>query len=130
MIDRIFSDREREIQTFWHFHPDCQNVTINANGAVLSKDPGKGNVIIIPIQGNVVLQGQLAKGRESPEIQGWYSPEFNQWIASSDAVYSGPVPERGTFGWLIVPFIGTIPPAAEANLLVTFDVHVNFDEVI
>jgi hypothetical protein len=116
VVDRVFSDREREIEVYWHFHPDCKSVEILAEGSVLSKDPGKGNIIIVPIQGSAPLQSKLVKGQEQPQIQGWYSPEFNQWIPSYDAVYSGKVAKNCVLGWLIIPYMGSKTPSGFASI--------------
>ena len=116
VVDRVFSDRDREIEVFWHFHPNCKSVEI-MHETVLTNDPGVGNIIIIPVQGSAPLHLHLVKGQEQPHVQGWYSPEFNQWIQSYDAIYSGKVGKNNLMGWLIIPFAGNNPQNATAQII-------------
>jgi hypothetical protein len=118
VVDRITSTQPRTLEAFWHFHPDCRNVEILADGAVVTRDPEEGNLLILPIEGNVKLTGALYKGQEKPVKQGWFSKTFNTKVESYDAVYKvDKAPNRSHFGWLLVPFKGEVPPAATARII-------------
>jgi hypothetical protein len=118
VVDRITSTQPRTLEAFWHFHPDCRNVEILADGAVVTRDPDQGNLLILPIEGNIKLSPTLYKGQEKPFKQGWFSETFNSKVESYDAVYKvEKAPERSLFGWLLVPFVGDVPPTANARLI-------------
>jgi hypothetical protein len=114
VVDRIETDRPREIAALWHFHPDC---TVELDGReAATTDPGAGDLRIVPL-GGMDWRVALVSGRETPDIQGWYSPHYNLKAPAPTAVYSARVPESTTFAWLLVPARGT-PERAEAALMV------------
>ncbi len=118
VVDRITSTQSRTLEAFWHFHPDCQKVEILPDGAVVTRDPDQGNLLVLPIEGNVKLTGTLYKGQEKPFKQGWFSETFNSKVESYDAVYKvEKAPNRAYFGWLLVPFSGEAPPTASARII-------------
>ena len=106
VVDRVETDRPRDIQTLWHFHPEC---TVEKQGmSVHSTDTDKGNVRIVPV-GDPGWEIQLIKGQEEPFIQGWYSREYNQKAPSICATYSTHIDTSTTFVWIIVPAKGVVP---------------------
>ncbi|MGE4563297.1 MAG: alginate lyase family protein [Victivallaceae bacterium] len=113
VFDRIFSDRPRKIEAFWHFGPDCEKVSIENNAAV-SRDPGKTNLLILPIGEG--LDGKILRGSEKPQ-QGWYAPRMNEKQPISTAVYSTSLKGDGAFGWLLLPFAGERAPEASVKLI-------------
>ena len=116
-VDRITSDRPRTLEAFWHFHPDCEKVELRADGAVATRDAGQGNLLILPIKGNVTLGGALYKGQEKPFKQGWFSAAMNSKVPSTDAIYTvKKAPAEAYFGWLLVPYSGASAPDAKASL--------------
>ncbi|MCL4694225.1 MAG: heparinase II/III family protein [Candidatus Hydrogenedentes bacterium] len=119
VVDRITTDRSRRVTALWHFHPDC-TVTIEGQSAV-STDADAGNVRIVPSSGTE-WDVSLAAGQEEPEIQGWWSREYNHKAPSPAVVYDRNISGTETFAWLIVPAKG-VPPEA------TFDADVNHDTV-
>ena len=121
-VDRVTSDRPRTLEAFWHFHPDCQKVELRADGAVATRDAGQGNLLILPIKGNVSLGGDLYKGQEKPFKQGWFSAGMNIKVPSTDAIYTvKKAPAEAHFGWLLVPYSGDSVPTAKATLTLTGD---------
>ncbi|WOO43590.1 alginate lyase family protein [Rubellicoccus peritrichatus] len=116
VVDRITSDRSRELEAYWHFHPHCEAVEILRDGSVATQDADKGNLLIVPIAGNVSLKGKLYKGQEQPFKQGWFSERMNEKQPSWDAVYSTKAGKKANFGWLLVPFEGEYVPKASAEL--------------
>ncbi len=106
VIDRVQSNKPRRLDTLWHFHPDC---TVATDGVdVLSTDPGKGNVRIVPLGGNWDVS--LVCGAVEPEIQGWYSVRYNEKEPATCAVYSGDFDNDAVFAWVIMPGTGEVPP--------------------
>ena len=121
-VDRITSNQPRTLEAFWHFHPDCQKVELCADGTVATRDPGQGNLLILPIKGNVNLAGALYKGQEKPFKQGWFSAGMNSKVPSIDAVYTvKKAPAEAYFGWLLVPYSGEQVPATKASLTLRGD---------
>ena len=118
VVDRITSTQTRTLEAFWHFHPDCKNVAILPDGSVVTRDPGQGNLLVLPIEGNIKLGPTLYKGQEKPFKQGWFSDVFNNKVESFDAIYKiDKAPERSHFGWLLVPFQGEAVPTASARMM-------------
>ncbi len=116
VVDRITTDRPRTVSPLWHFHPDC-TVAVEGN-AVTSTDADKGNVRITPVSG-LDWKVDLVKGQGEPDIQGWWSREYNHKTPSSCAVYSASIEDSAVFAWVITPGVGPVAPLAEASLLST-----------
>jgi hypothetical protein len=127
VVDRVTTDRPRQIQGLWHFHPHC---TVEINGtSVASTDADKGNARITPV-GHANWDIEIIKGQEEPFIQGWYSREYNHKVASSCSVFKTHIDGDTTFAWLIVPGNGPIPNV-KAELLTVDDhgVTVKVDDI-
>ncbi|MEM7657206.1 MAG: alginate lyase family protein [Bacteroidota bacterium] len=109
VIDRIQTDRERELEVLWHFHPDCR---VEPSGSTFgSTDPGKGNLRIIPSEGRE-WSTDLIVGQETPTIQGWYSERYNEKHPNPTVVYRGSTTTATTFGWLLLPAKGSVGMAS------------------
>ncbi|HBG26035.1 MAG: hypothetical protein A2Y10_03805 [Planctomycetes bacterium GWF2_41_51] len=105
VVDKIDTDRLRNIQTLWHWNPDC--AVISDYNTSLSTDSGKGNLRIVPIS-DMNWKLELIKGRKQP-MQGWYSKEYNQFVPSTASVYSAKIEKTSTFAWLLIPAKGKVP---------------------
>jgi hypothetical protein len=106
VVDHITTDRPRDIQGLWHFHPHC---TVDVQGkTVTSTDADKGNVRITPISLSK-WDIEIIKGQEEPFIQGWYSREYNHKQATSCAVFKTHIEKSATFAWVITPGKGIVP---------------------
>ena len=101
VVDKIETKTPRKIETIWHWHPDCK-VEKNDEGTVSTKNE-KGNLKIIPI-GKSDWKIDFVKGQEKPEIQGWYSEEYNKFEPNVTSIYSTEIESAKTFVWLLVPF--------------------------
>ena len=101
VVDNIEIDRPRKIETLWHWHPDCK-VQKEANG-IVSTNNEKGNLKIIPVE-KTDWNIELIKGQEKPEIQGWYSEEYNKFEPNIATIYSTKIEKDKTFVWLFIPF--------------------------
>jgi hypothetical protein len=112
IVDRVTTDRPRRITALWHFHPDCTVVIEGLSTA--STDADAGNVRIVPSHGGD-WGVSLVSGQETPEIQGWWSREYNHKTPSPTVLYDRGINESATFAWLIVPSKG-VPPEASLEL--------------
>ena len=100
VVDNIETDRPRTIETLWHLHPSCE-IQIQKKG-VLSTNNEKGNLQIIPV-GKAKWKVDLVKGQDTPEIQGWYSPEYNKYEPNVASIYSTKIKSNATFVWVLFP---------------------------
>ena len=100
VVDRITVDQPREVQTLWHWHPDCQ---INENAmSGHSGERDKYYLHVLPLDKSE-REIELIKGQEEPEIQGWYSEEYNSAEPSSTSIFSTKTDGTETFVWVIYP---------------------------
>lgn len=106
VVDNIQTDRPRKIATMWHWHPDCKVTT--GRKKIISSENEKGNLRIIPV-GKSNWNIKLIKGQEKPEIQGWYSEEYNKYEPNVAAIYSTKIKSDRTFVWLLIPFEVSAP---------------------
>ena len=109
VIDQINSDRPRKVDALWHWHPDCD---VTVDGSKTYTKHQFGNLQIVPGQ-DLEWEIQTIVGQEEPEIQGWYSVEYNKYTPNPAVIYSTDVPGKATFVWLIHPTEG---PAEEASV--------------
>lgn len=105
VVDRIQTDRPRTIETLWHWHPDC---TVTQDGNTIKTTNSKGNLAVIPV-GTPFRTVRFVKGQEQPELQGWYSPEYNLYMPNTSTIYSTDITKDQTFVWLLVPSEGKTP---------------------
>ena len=99
VVDQIRTDRPREIETLWHWHPDC-NATILGNRTLAENEDG--SFLIVPVSNNN-WKVNLIKGQKNPEIQGWYSKEYNMYEPNYTSVYSTKIQESANLIWLLIP---------------------------
>ncbi len=112
VADRIETDRPRTVEALWHFAADCSLVT--KDRSVVTADPAKGNLRIVPV-GGMRWNVEVVAGREDP-VQGWYSPIYGSKEPAPVAVYTADIPGTTTFTWVIVPGRGD-PPAVNATVI-------------
>ncbi len=108
VVDRVTTDKPRDIQVLWHYHPAC-TVAVQ-DGTITSTDAGKGNLRIVPAS-DLPWKLEIVKGREKPSIQGWYSVRYNVKEPNPTAVYSAKIEKTTTFAWILVPAKGAVPQA-------------------
>ena len=106
VVDQIETDRPRKIETLWHWHPRSEVQRMKGN-AVASMDE-KGNLKVIPV-GKTKWNLDLIKGQEIPEIQGWYSKQYNQYEPNVASIYSTQIKSSQAFVWLLVPYESSDP---------------------
>lgn len=100
VVDHINTDRPRDIQTLWHWHPDTK-VNVQKK-QVVATDNDRGNLRIVPI-GKRKWDIELISGQHSPSIQGWYSERYNEYQAAIASIYSTRIETSSSFIWLLCP---------------------------
>jgi len=100
VIDQVMTDRPREIETLWHWHPACDILVENDLTVTTGHD--MGNLTIIPLDSDD-WELELVEGQEYPEPQGWYSSEYNKYEPNTTSIYSRKINGNSIFGWLIFP---------------------------
>ena len=112
VIDRITSDRPREIEVLWHWHPDT---SVRETGpGVVSSTNQRGNLKILSA-GNPDWNIDFVKGQEDPVVQGWYSKEYNMYEPNTATIYSCHSNSGSTFVWVLFPFEND-PPEVNAEI--------------
>ncbi|MCM4153991.1 heparinase [Arenibacter sp. N53] len=99
VVDRVATDRRRTIEALWHWHPDN---TVEKERSIVKTSNEKGNLAIIPL-GRQKFNPKFIKGQENPEIQGWYSPEYNIYGPNITSSYTTEIKTDATFVWLLWP---------------------------
>ncbi|QGY42585.1 heparinase [Maribellus comscasis] len=99
VIDEIETDRPREIEALWHWHPNCN---VKVEGENVFTDNERGNLRIVPV-GEQEWNISFVNGREEPEIQGWYSEEYNTYESNTASIYSTRIEGDSKFIWVLFP---------------------------
>ncbi len=99
VVDQVKTDRPRKIEALWHWHPDCE-VYVDANRVFTQNE--KGNLQVIPV-GNQEWNITFVEGQEEPEIQGWYSVEYNKYEPNVASIYSTNIESDSKFVWVLFP---------------------------
>lgn len=115
VFDKIETDKARSVSPLFHFAPDC--TVSNKNGIISTTDAAKGNVLLIPVS-KIKWETSVIKAAISPEIQGWYSSEYNKKEESTCVKYHFiPTSNSNVFAWLIIPFAGQDVPKVKYKVL-------------
>jgi hypothetical protein len=99
VVDKVSTDRPRKIEALWHWHPDCKVVVESEKVATQNE---KGNLQIVPA-GIQKWNVSMVKGQEQPEIQGWYSKEYNIFEPNPTTIFSTQIEADATFVWVLYP---------------------------
>ena len=125
VVDRIRTDKPRKIETLWHWHPDC---LVSLDGNSIRTNNTKGNLAIIPVskQKSAI---RFVKGQEKPDIQGWYSPEYNVYMPNTTTIYNTDIVADQTFVWLLLPSKGRTP-AVKSRIISETNEEVKMEVVV
>lgn len=99
VVDKVSTDRPRKIDALWHWHPECEIVV---DGEKVSTKNEKGNLQIVPA-GDQKWEVKMVEGQEQPEIQGWYSKEYNIYEPNPTTIYTTKIESNSTFVWVLYP---------------------------
>ncbi|MBU2906457.1 heparinase II/III family protein [Arenibacter algicola] len=105
VVDRVETDRPRTIEALWHWHPDNK---VEKERSIVKTINKRGNLAIIPV-GRQKINPKFIKGQENPQIQGWYSPEYNIYGPNITSSYTTDITSDATFVWLLMPSEKAIP---------------------
>ena len=106
VVDRVATDRPRQVQALWHYAPACE---VRTEGqAVASANAGQANLRIVPA-GATDWQVAIVKGQEKPHIQGWYSADYGQKVPNPTVIYTQTISKPTTFAWVLIPAPGLVP---------------------
>ncbi|SHF70717.1 Heparinase II/III-like protein [Fodinibius roseus] len=116
VVDRIATDRPREIQALWHYAPGLP-LQSEGHRQVVSTSPGGANLRITPAgPGAMEWTLEVVEGQTEPVIQGWYSETYGRKTPNPTAVYRAEIDGDVVFGWVLTPAGGEVPPV-RATLL-------------
>lgn len=116
VVDRVETETPRKVEVLWHWHPDCQ-VEVDDQGAVATHND-KGNLSVLPL-GASDWSVQVIEGQEEPNIQGWYSEEYNVFEPNKAIIHSTLIDDSETFVWLLLPSEGQAAAVAVKNVSIT-----------
>jgi hypothetical protein len=105
VVDYIDTDRPRQLEPLWHFHPDCKLV-IDGNN-ITSINEEVGNLRIVPAS-DMSWQVEIVTGQNHP-VQGWWSRAYNHLSQSPTAIYRTSITMPISFAWILVPALGQTP---------------------
>jgi len=128
VIDRITTDRPRELTALWRFRPERTVKPADA-GAIVTADDAGANLSITPL-GDMPWSVDLIRGQKQPHLQGWHSDRTTEWEPATCASLTGKIEGDAVFGWVILPVeTGEAVPARDATWLVRDDAAiVQFDD--
>ncbi|MFC4874979.1 alginate lyase family protein [Negadavirga shengliensis] len=122
VVDKVLTDKPRKIDALWHWHPEC---IVEQDGLIVKTNHERGNLAVIPLGGHK-FEIAFVKGQETPDIQGWYSPEYNLFEPNIASIYSTEIKENTTFVWLLLPSDAQMSPVS-AEILSENDKEVQID---
>ena len=100
VLDRIRTDQERKVDILWHWHPQCDVTSMDAHRLMARRSQGGVSLQRVAPR-DVTLS--LVSGQTSPEIQGWYSEQYNQYTPSTTAIYQLHCEKEEILIWLLIP---------------------------
>ena len=104
VVDQVATDRPREIDALWHWHP---SIEVDVDGQRVFTRNDRGNLQIIPA-GKQNWRVSLVKGQETPDIQGWYSEQYNKVEPNYATIFSAKIDKTSTFVWVLYPSEGVV----------------------
>lgn len=120
IVDRVATDRARNVSALWHLHPNCtlsipSNQEIQVKGAnaslVLMSAAGSGEWQSVD---HVAGVGNVATGAG---LQGWYSPIYDTKSPAPVAITHARVEGNATFVWVVATSNAVLPPLVRATVV-------------
>lgn len=101
VFDHFSGVRGRRLEPLWHFAPECR-VGVSG-GSVTARDSAGATLQIIASDAGIWKTTTL-RGQQPPEIQGWYSPAYNEKVPNDCVRYQMTATDTAaTFAWVIYP---------------------------
>jgi hypothetical protein len=101
ILDKVISDRPRQINALWHWHPDCE---VERFGRHLVKTLNDHGNLYLQSLSSIDWQLDQVKGQEEPVLQGWYSEEYNKVEPNTASIFTADVDREATMIWFILPY--------------------------
>ena len=125
VLDRIATDRPREITPMWRFRPE-REVKVDDAGNLITADAEGANLAITPV-GDIDWAVELIRGRENPSLQGWYSEHTPNWEPNTAAEFTARIEGDRVFAWVMLPTQQGATPVTHTRFEVEGDTaHVRF----
>ena len=105
VVDKVVTDRPRQIDALWHWHPDNQ---VTKKKSVVKTKNLWGNLAVIPVS-EQNFDIHFVEGQENPKIQGWYSSEYNLYESNVASFYTAEINGTEIIVWLLLPSEEKIP---------------------
>ncbi len=99
VVDKVDVEKPSEIQVLWHLHPDMSFSLVDQ---VLKSQIGDSIYFSIFPLSDFDWSSKAIIGQESPHIQGWYSPSYDEKIANPAIIYYTQDQSSATFCWLML----------------------------
>ncbi|SHN02543.1 Heparinase II/III-like protein [Cyclobacterium lianum] len=103
VVDRVLTGQARKLTALWHWHPD---ITLSQNEKMVTGEQGGDKLSIVPVGNQRDHEVRMIRGQEEPDIQGWYSPEYNLYEPNSVSAYEIATNNSKNLVWLLVPHRG------------------------
>lgn len=104
VVDRIETDRPRELRAMWRFHPERSARVADADHVHTTDETG-ANFTIQPV-GPVDWDVKIVEGQEQPYVQGWYTENSPKWVPNPCSEWRGRIADDAIFAWVMTPSRG------------------------
>ena len=120
VVDRVSTDRPRNVTTFWHVHPN-RSVACRGGGSeapLVTLTGRSASVSLVGANGSTPWQSlEVVKGRLQPTLQGWYSNDYDTKVPSPAVVVQTRIDANSTFVWVIATSATpALPPQIRASV--------------
>ena len=129
VVDGVASDRPRDVEAYWHGHPNgtmflnATTLALAVSGATAAFVPAAAQACVVPARAAAagaaawaradVVVGQARNDSAGVPWQGWFSATYDSAYAAPAATFSARAPAgRAAFAWLIVPTARRAPCGA------------------
>ncbi len=105
VFDEVVVFGPTDVELRWRYHPEVRIDEGEAGVRFLAK--GKQRSLEQQLLAGPVLDWEVVAGREAPDIEGWYSPRYNQRMSNPVLVGSGLVDRPTLWVWWFRPDLYT-----------------------
>jgi len=98
IVDRVEVNRPDQVTFQWRFAPQW---TLSGEGGGWSMTDGLGAAASWTFVGAEKIRVKNVKGRGTPAIQGWYSPQYNKRVPNEVLLVSAAADGVSYFSWLL-----------------------------